>query len=65
MFILSGGWRSRIWDNHVDSQVAEEVKSLVLALHLPSCLGRRMADMAVHLERSVLPPVPIVTGSAL
>lgn len=25
----------------------------------PSCLGRRMADTAVHLEQSVLPRVPI------
>jgi hypothetical protein len=25
----------------------------------PSCLGRRMADTAVHLEREVLPRVPI------
>ena len=25
----------------------------------PSCLGRRMVDLAVHLEQSVLPPVPI------
>lgn len=25
----------------------------------PACLGRRMADTAVHLERSVLPAVPI------
>jgi len=25
----------------------------------PSCIGRRMADMAVHLEQSVLPAVPV------
>ena len=25
----------------------------------PSCIGRRMADLAVHLEESVLPAVPI------
>ena len=25
----------------------------------PSCMGRRMADMGVHLEESVLPPVPV------
>ena len=25
----------------------------------PACLGRRMADVAIHLERSVLPGVPI------
>ena len=31
----------------------------------PSCLARRMSDTALHLERSVLPEVPIRHTAAL
>jgi hypothetical protein len=42
-------------DNH---GIHAENRTLPLVRY-PSCLGRRMADTAVHLERYVLPAVPI------